>query len=538
MPDRDEFAGSFAFNDDEPTALMDGDFWVDGTSYNVYCRTGGQTVNLTDLDDLAGLSLFNRSPATANFTDNSDAANAGGFITSTGSILASANGALAHGSAGAAGTITATGVGAFAFGSSLGTITAGTTAGSFAGGYTALSRAITASASGSFAHGHSAGASGSITATGSGSFVQGFATAASITASSTGCFAQGYSGYRIAASGVGSFAQGHAVVTGGDIYASGTGSFAQGYASATGDIHASSSGTFAQGATNGSATIDADGSGSFAQGYARAGNIVASGSGAFAHGYAYANITASANGAFAHGFASSGSSITATYSGAFAVGYASAAIAATAQNAFQLGPGTNNQQDSLQVGTDLRFKGSDGVFSSQANGDFWKATNEVFSRSDGRDRSLTKINETIDVDTANVGNITTGVDDLITFTVPAATLAVNGDSLEVTCMGTFAANANSKQVRLLFGTAVLFASGAQNENNASWYIKAHIIRTGAATQDCVASFSTDGTLFSPTAAFTLATETLSGTVVVKCTGEGVATDDIVQTAMITKLVPG
>lgn len=410
MSERDQFAGSFAFNDDEPTALLDGDFWVDGTSYNVYARTGGQTVNLTDLS--AGPALFNQSGA-GTFLDNSGISNVGGYAS--------------------AGNVIGTVIG-----------------------------------SGSFAHGHVIGTT-----------------------------------HGIYANGDGSIALGKVVgMAGGVITSSGDGSFSGGYINSANDITASEDGSFAWGKAYGSPILSSD-VGSFAGGYAHTNAITASGSGSFAWGHAD-----------------------------------SSSIAATATNAFQFGPGSNSQADSLQIGTSVRFKGSDGAFSSPADGDFWEASNEVFVRSDGRDRSFSKISATLDVDTTNVGNVGTGVDDLITFTVPAATLATNDDSLEVICMGTVAANGATKEIRFVWGAAEIVTSTALAQNGGSWYIKVHIIRTGAATQNCVAHFSTDGTTFVQRATFVLATETLSGAVVIKCTGEATSNDDIIQTAMITKLIPG
>ncbi len=139
------------------------------------------------------------------------------------------------------------------------------------------------------------------------------------------------------------------------------------------------------------------------------------------------------------------------------------------------------------------------------------------------------------VDTTQTGNVGAGEDNLISYSVPASTLAANGDYLEIIAFGTFAANANSKRLKLYYGSTVLIDSGAQNQNGGSWEMRGTVIRTAAATQKASAIFVSATTLFTDDASYTAPTETLSGAVTVKCTGEGVADNDIVQQGLIVRL---
>lgn len=142
------------------------------------------------------------------------------------------------------------------------------------------------------------------------------------------------------------------------------------------------------------------------------------------------------------------------------------------------------------------------------------------------------------VNTTTVGNVGTGEDDLRTYSVPAATLAVNGDHLEFEAAGTFAATANNKRVKVKFGAATIFDTGVLAITAAGdWQVNGVVIRTGAATQKNVARWTcTDAAL--PTATdYTTAAETLSGAITLKLTGEATANNDIVEELLIVRLLP-
>lgn len=125
------------------------------------------------------------------------------------------------------------------------------------------------------------------------------------------------------------------------------------------------------------------------------------------------------------------------------------------------------------------------------------------------------------------GNVGTGVDVLATFSVPANTLAVNGQSLWFECWGQFAANANSKQVFVRWGGQDITFSGASiGFNNEPWYIRGRIMRTGAATQ---VSASRAWYTNISTKSQTL---TLSSPNTFEVLGEGVTNNDITITALV------
>lgn len=74
----------------------------------------------------------------------------------------------------------------------------------------------------------------------------------------------------------------------------------------------------------------------------------------------------------------------------------------------------------------------------------------------------------IHVNTATVGNVGGGTDSLHSFSLPANTLATNGDYLRVWYGGRLAANANSKTVPILFGGQTVTSPAAIVLNNRHW----------------------------------------------------------------------
>lgn len=131
---------------------------------------------------------------------------------------------------------------------------------------------------------------------------------------------------------------------------------------------------------------------------------------------------------------------------------------------------------------------------------------------------------------SDVGNVGAGEDTLHTYTLPAGMLAADGQAVEVEAIVTFAANANNKRIRLYFGATAVFDTGSVAQNGGSAVIRATIARTGAATQRAMATLVGDPALLAlltTTSSYTTPTETLSGTVVIRSTGEATSNDDVV-----------
>lgn len=141
------------------------------------------------------------------------------------------------------------------------------------------------------------------------------------------------------------------------------------------------------------------------------------------------------------------------------------------------------------------------------------------------------LTSTQQVDTTTVGNVGIGEDDLITYSVPANTLATNGDYISFRCSGTIANSINAKRLRVKFGATTIMDTGAAGfpiSTAIQWVLEGEIIRTGAATQKCNASLSTNNASLATYVGYSTAAETLSGAVTVKLTGEAVTDSDIIQ----------
>ena len=128
-------------------------------------------------------------------------------------------------------------------------------------------------------------------------------------------------------------------------------------------------------------------------------------------------------------------------------------------------------------------------------------------------------------------------EDLQTYTLPADALDANKRMIRVTAWGSFAANGNTKTLRLYFGaTSVITNLDTTAPNNNPWRITALIIRSGSNAQLASADMVVGSTQQS--VGQTTPAETDSGTVVIKITGQnGTANaNDIVCQGMITEFL--
>jgi hypothetical protein len=137
---------------------------------------------------------------------------------------------------------------------------------------------------------------------------------------------------------------------------------------------------------------------------------------------------------------------------------------------------------------------------------------------------------TLKVNTTTTGNgADTTEDNLITFSVPANTLTVNGDHLEFDVAGSFANSTDNKQLKVKWGATTIFDTGSLNGATlgaSSWRAHGKIIRTGSATQKCTTEFTLSGALLgaltTTTTTYATAAETLSSASTFKCTGQNLS----------------
>lgn len=138
-------------------------------------------------------------------------------------------------------------------------------------------------------------------------------------------------------------------------------------------------------------------------------------------------------------------------------------------------------------------------------------------------------------DITPVGTVGATEVDLISYNIQPNVLALNGYNIEVEAWGTFAANANNKQLRLYFGAALLYDTGIIAVNDGVWWIKSIITRTGAATEQAITSIICSNPSIVTSVSYVVPTETLSAIITLRCTGEAPTDGDIIQKGLLVKL---
>lgn len=133
----------------------------------------------------------------------------------------------------------------------------------------------------------------------------------------------------------------------------------------------------------------------------------------------------------------------------------------------------------------------------------------------GTGTATATVGGTLSVSTTAAPTTGTIEETLASYTMPANTLAVNTRGVRITAWGTTAPNANSKTVKMYFGTSVplvLTTSGS----GIGWRGTVITTRTGASAQTTWGETLASGTALAY-GAFT-STEALTSTVLIKVTG--------------------
>lgn len=139
-----------------------------------------------------------------------------------------------------------------------------------------------------------------------------------------------------------------------------------------------------------------------------------------------------------------------------------------------------------------------------------------------------------------VGNVGAGEDDLQVHTVPANQLATQGQWIEFEFVFTFAANANSKRVRLYYAGNLFYDSTAQVQNGGVLIVRGRIVR--GTTNSFYIPFTVQSAatvpLFTSTVAHFVGTVVFGSSQIVKSTGTAVADNDVQNTESFIRYVGG
>lgn len=122
------------------------------------------------------------------------------------------------------------------------------------------------------------------------------------------------------------------------------------------------------------------------------------------------------------------------------------------------------------------------------------------------------------------GNVGTGEDVLWSYSVPADTLAVNGQSLEIVFYVEVSSTLVGKTVRIKFGGTTIDTAVYPSGTAKSGLYRLRIVRTGATSQLVIEEQTVTG---GSGVTATTSAETLSGAVTFQVTGEATSNNDVV-----------
>lgn len=157
-----------------------------------------------------------------------------------------------------------------------------------------------------------------------------------------------------------------------------------------------------------------------------------------------------------------------------------------------------------------------------------------------------KVCQTLHINYTPVGTVGGGEDTLMSYTVPANTLAYNGDFLEWDAgIKTGGVGTQDTTIKCYWGVTELFNTGAVTADSASLHAWGRIIRVSSTSQTTENSLTTDNSSIKSTAPYqsrvNSMSEDLTGSVVLKCTGQdasfGAGNDQVSQKYLIVKYCP-
>ena len=149
-----------------------------------------------------------------------------------------------------------------------------------------------------------------------------------------------------------------------------------------------------------------------------------------------------------------------------------------------------------------------------------------------------KVSDILRIDLNSHGNSSgSGDTNLASYSYPSGSLYADNQSLTVEAFGTYAANGNSKRLRVNFSATNVFDTGAVTVSGGSWKIVINIYRTASSAQRYISTYlSSNG---SPGQLVTYGTATIdltSGTAIT-FVGNGVDASDVIQEGMVVKWHP-
>jgi len=130
-------------------------------------------------------------------------------------------------------------------------------------------------------------------------------------------------------------------------------------------------------------------------------------------------------------------------------------------------------------------------------------------------------------------SVAPGPTDLMSYTVKGGTLDTDGKLLRITILGGNSGTANAKTLTLNFGATSLTIFNSVTPS-ITWLLNFILVRTGAATQYLTGTYNLSSGASGQLTAFPAAT--LSGDVILKCTGTGATNADLQQQLLVVEVI--
>jgi hypothetical protein len=189
----------------------------------------------------------------------------------------------------------------------------------------------------------------------------------------------------------------------------------------------------------------------------------------------------------------------------------------------------------LPGGTDITVMAGDMIMAVHAGSGNWV----VSSYTRAVPRGMLSVNTTAAATPTSTSG-STSESDLMTYSLPADTLAANGFGVKVTAWGVTGATTMAKEAKLYFGATAIGDTGTIAFNDLSWRLEGTVIRTSAAAQVAHTLISaSSNTTFPAVSQLASPAETLSTAVTIKisalCTSTGVA--EVTANGMTVEFIP-
>lgn len=134
------------------------------------------------------------------------------------------------------------------------------------------------------------------------------------------------------------------------------------------------------------------------------------------------------------------------------------------------------------------------------------------------------------------GNTIANADsNLLEYTLKANTINGDGQYIAIDGFGTFVANADNKQLKLYFGSSLLFDSTSLSLNSGSWNVKATVLRANSSSQKAIVTIISSNNSLPAKSYYSSISQNLSADVLVKFVANAQSINDVIQEGLLIQI---